>query len=177
MLFNKLRKLGGNFLKSFKIASITPLHNEGDKSSIENYRPISLLPIFGKIFEFLILDRIKNYIEKIKILKNNQYAFRSNHNTTDATVSLLDDIRVNKQSKVKEIKVNLKKSFDTDDHRILLEKCSDYGLRGKILSKIASVPHDRTQVVKMNKKLQNLDKCRLEYRRVKSLDHCCSFFV
>ena len=154
MLFNKCFE-EGNFPKSFKIASITPLHREGDRSRPENYRPISLLPIIGKIFEFLIFDRIKNYIEKFKILKVNQFGFRSNHNTIDAIVSLLEDIRVNKQSKANEIKVSfldLKKAFDTADHRILLEKCSDYGLRGKTLSIIASFPHDRTQVVKVNEK-------------------------
>ena len=62
---------------------------------------------------------------------------------------------MNKHSKVNEVKVtflDLKKTFDTVDHRILLEKCSDYGLRGKTLSIIASFLHDRTQVVKMNEK-------------------------
>ena len=127
MLFNKCFE-EENFLKSFKIASITPLHKEGDKSRPENYRTISLLSIFGKIFEFLIFDRVKNYIEKFKTIKVNQFVFRSNQNTTDAIVSLLEDIRVNKQSKASEIKVtflDLKKAFDTVDHRILLEKCSD----------------------------------------------------
>ena len=60
-----------------------------------------------------------------------------------------------KQSKANEIKViflDLKKAFDTVDHRILLEKCSDYGLRGKLLSIIASFLHDRTQVVQVNGK-------------------------
>ena len=85
---------------------------------------------------------------------------------------------MNKQSKANEIKVtflDLKKAFDTVDHR--LEKCSDYGLRGKILSIIASFLHYRTQVVKVNGKLQNLEKCRLEYRKVPSIDRCCSFFI
>ena len=133
-----------NLPKSLKIASITPLHKEVDKSKPENYRPISLLPITGKIFEFLIFDRIKNYIEKFKILRVNQLGFRSNHRTTEAIVSLLEDIRVNKQSKANEIKVtflDLKKALDTVDHSILLEKCSDYGLRGKTLNIIASFLH------------------------------------
>ena len=154
MLFNKCFE-EGNFPKSLKIASITPLHKEGDKGRPENYRHISLLPIIGKIFEFLIFDRIKNYIEKFKILKVNQFGFRSNHNTANAIVSLLEDIRMNKQSKANEIKVTfleLKKAFDTVDHRILLEKCSDYDLRGKTLSIIASFLHDRTQVVKVHGK-------------------------
>ena len=154
MLFNKCFE-EGNFPKPFKIAAITPLHKEGDKSKPENYKPISLLPIIGKIFEFLIFDRIKNYIEKFKILKANQFGFRSNHNTADAIVSLLEDIRMNKQNNANEIKViflDLKKAFDTVDHHILLEKCSDFGLRVKTLSIIASFLHDRTQVVKLKAK-------------------------
>ena len=153
-LFNKCFE-EGHFANSFKIASITPLYKEGEKSRPENNRPISLLPIIGKTLEFLVFDRIKNYIEKFKILKVNQFGFKSNHNTTDAIVSLLEDIRVNKQSNANEIKVtflDLKKAFDTVVHRILLVKCSDYGLRGKTLSIIASFLHDRTQVVKVNGK-------------------------
>ena len=114
-----------------------------------------MLPIIGKIFEFLNFDRIKNYIEKFEILKANQFGFRSNHNTTDAIVSLLEDIRMNKQNNAIEIKVtflDLKKAFDTVDHHILLQKCSDYGLRSKTLSIIASFLHDRTQVVKLKGK-------------------------
>ena len=68
---------------------------------------------------------------------------------------MLEDIRVNKQSKANEIKatiLDLKKAFDTVDHRILLEKCSDYGLRGQTLSVIASFLHERTQVVKVKGK-------------------------
>ena len=142
------------FPKFFVIASTTPLHIEGDKGKPENNRPISLLPIIGKLFEFLIFDRIKNYRE-YKILKVNQFGFRSNHSTTDAIVTLLEDVRVNKQRKANKIKVNfldLKNAFDTVDHRILVEKCSYYGLRGKTLSIIASFLHDRKQVVKVNAK-------------------------
>ena len=93
MLFNKCFE-EGNFPKFFKLASITPLHKEGDKSKPENYRPISLLPIIGKIFDFLIFDRIKNYIEKFKIIEVKHFGFRSNHSSTDLIVSLSEDIRV-----------------------------------------------------------------------------------
>ena len=137
MLFNKCFE-EGNFPKPFKIAAITPLHKEGDKSKPENYRPISLLPIIGKIFEFLIFDRIKNYIEKFKILKANQLGLRSNHNTTDAIVSLLEDIRMNKQNNANEIKVtflDLEKAFDNVDHHILLEKSSFLSARQNTGSK------------------------------------------
>ena len=62
---------------------------------------------------------------------------------------------MNKKSKANEIKItflDLKKAFDTVDHRILLEKCSDYGLSGTTLSILASFPHDRKQVIKVNGK-------------------------
>ena len=104
MLFNKCFQ-EVNFPKPVKIASITPLQKDGDKSKPENYRPISLLPIIGKTFESLIFDRIRNYKEKFKILKVNQFGFRSNHSTADAIVSYLEDISVNKQSTANESKL------------------------------------------------------------------------
>ena len=98
MFFNKVPE-EGNFRKSFKIATISPLSKEGDKSKPEKYRFFSLLPIIGKILELLIFDRIKTYIEKFKLLKFNQFGFRSNESTTEAIVSFLEDVRVNKQKK------------------------------------------------------------------------------
>ena len=56
-------------------SNICPIHKKGDKQVINNYRPVSLLPIFGKIFERLIFNSLLEYIEKYKLLSVHQSAF------------------------------------------------------------------------------------------------------
>ena len=66
----------GNFPDSLKIASVIPLHKEGEKSEPNNFCPISLLPTLGKILENLILNRISNYFRDFGILNSKQFGFR-----------------------------------------------------------------------------------------------------
>jgi len=62
----------GVFPDVLKIAKICPIFKNGDKQTIENYRPISMLPSFSKIFEKLFFYRLLKYIDSKNILCNNQ---------------------------------------------------------------------------------------------------------
>ena len=59
-----------------KIARVIPLFKSGDHRYFQNYRPVSVLPIFSKLLERVIFKRITNYIDKSSILSDNQYGFR-----------------------------------------------------------------------------------------------------
>ena len=54
----------GIFPKVLKISKITPIHKKGNRELIENYRPVSTLPVFGKIFEKLIYNRVYRFLEE-----------------------------------------------------------------------------------------------------------------
>ena len=72
--------------ESGKIARVIPVYkNKGSKNMFGNYRPISLLPIFSKIIERLIYNKLFDFLVRYKILFNSQYGFRKGHNTTHAT--------------------------------------------------------------------------------------------
>jgi hypothetical protein len=58
----------GVFPERFKIAKVKPLHKEGDKRDMENYRPISLLYTFSKILEKVMYNRLLFFFNKKKIL-------------------------------------------------------------------------------------------------------------
>ena len=62
---------------------------------MKNYRPISILSNIGKIFDKVVCIRLTEYLEKNKILFNNQYGFRKFHNTTQALMSVNDYIKEN----------------------------------------------------------------------------------
>ena len=60
----------------WKRSNIIPVHKKNDKQLVKNYRPISLLPIFGKIFEKIIFDRLYNFLSQEELLNPNQSGFR-----------------------------------------------------------------------------------------------------
>ena len=66
--FNYLMKIG-KFPDELKVGKITPIYKKGDKELLENYRPVSTLPIFGKIFEKIIYERIYNFLISKRLIK------------------------------------------------------------------------------------------------------------
>ena len=74
----------GYFPAQLKIAKVIPLYKKGDTNCLDNYRPISLLPLFSKIFEKLIYSRLTTFFDNQGIINTNQYGFRKNHSTTHA---------------------------------------------------------------------------------------------
>ena len=142
----------GIFPNSLKIACIVPLHKGGDKSDSTNYRPISLLPLFGKIFEKIIEIRLVKFLDKKKIITPHQFGFRKFYSTelavTEIQNMLLKNMDENKITCT--IFLDLAKAFDTVDHGILLLKMEKYGIRGQALALLKSYLQDRQHSVKLN---------------------------
>ena len=70
--------IGGIFPDSLKHAKVIPVFKCDDKFNINNYRPISVLPIFSKVFEKLMYNRLFSFVDKYKILCDNQYGLGNN---------------------------------------------------------------------------------------------------
>ena len=89
---------------------------------LENYRPVSTLPIFGKIFEKIIYSRLYNYFVSKGILHDRQFGFRKQHSTSHALNYSIDKIKqsIEKGDHVLGIFIDLSKAFDTIDHKILI---------------------------------------------------------
>jgi hypothetical protein len=80
----------GVFPEWLKYSVIKPIHKKGDKSSLANYRPISLLTSFSKIVERVIYNRLINHLMKHAMLSSNQYVFQENLSTDNAIYTLLN---------------------------------------------------------------------------------------
>ena len=93
-LYNECLKLGV-FPQSLKIAKIVPFFKSGDRNKPRNYRPISLLPASGKLFEKLLYKRINTFLSKNDTFSKSQFGFRSKLSTVDAIASLTEVIRAN----------------------------------------------------------------------------------
>ena len=142
----------GIFPDILKIAKIIPLHKKECKLTFQNYRPISLLSVFSKIFEKTIYTRIYSYLVKNNLIFDKQFGFRSNYSTNHALISITERIKdlVDSGKYVCGIFVDLEKAFDTVKHTNLCEKLEFYGLRGNVNNLIRSYLSNRKQFVSVN---------------------------
>ena len=122
----------GIFPDTLKTSKVTPIYKKGNREHIENYRPVSTLPIFGKIFEKLIYSRLYGFLDSKGIISDSQFGFRKGHSTANAiqySSNIINNSIKNKKH-ILGIFIDLSKAFDTLDHTILLQKLENYGIRG-----------------------------------------------
>ena len=101
-----------------KIAKVISLFKKGNPELPSNYRPISLLPIFSKMFEKLMYMRLYKFLEIHKALYSLQFGFQENHSIDHALASLTEAIRNTLGNKRFGcgIFIDLQKAFDTVNH-------------------------------------------------------------
>lgn len=122
----------GVYPQCLKFANIVPIHKKESKLQASNYRPISLLSNINKIMEKSIHSPLYSYLEEIKFFHLNQYGFRKKHSTDHALIQLVNNIqeKIDAGEYVCGVFVDLQKALDTVDHKILLHKLSNCGVRG-----------------------------------------------
>ena len=142
----------GKVPAKLKLAKISPIFKDGKRDLFTNYRPISVLPSFSKIFEKLVYLRLESYLKSRLILSDSQFGFRRNHSSYMAVLDLHNNVTraIEKNEYVIGIFVDLSKAFDTIDHGILLNKLEHYGIRGVALSWFKSYLSNRQQFVYYN---------------------------
>ena len=143
------------FPKTWKIATIVPLFKSGKKTDVSNYRPVSLLPIPGKILEKIIHGDVANFLENNKLLCDKQGGFRKNHSTLSSITEFTNNIfnAINSKELTVAIFFDLKKAFDTVNHKILIKKLEKMGIRGNVLLWIENYLSERKQKTICNNNL------------------------
>ena len=119
---------------------------------MENYRPISVINIFSKVFEKIVYKQLYSYLESKNVLSDSQFGFRHGRGTTKAILKHtrnvyrdLDDSRLHFS-----VYLDFKKAFDSVDHVVLLGKLYHYGVRGITLDWFRSYLNNRSQHVDVN---------------------------
>ena len=142
----------GVFPQALKIARVVPIFKSGKKTDVSNYRPISLLATFSKIYEKVMHARIVDFLEKNSSIYERQYGFRAGrsceHALLDAQNTLLNSLN-RKQISIL-LLIDFSKAFDLVDHEILLKKLNHYGIRGIAQNWLKSYLTNRKQFVSVN---------------------------
>ena len=153
----------GVYPNAMKIAKVIALFKSGIKANPNNYRPISLLSHFDKIFEKILCKRLIAFLECKQILYCHQYGFRKLYSTAMALIEITDNIKrlLDERNYVIGIFVDFKKAFDTVDHAIMLKKLECYGIRGHANMFFRSYLTNRRQFTVVNGVQSDIDivKC------------------
>ena len=145
-LFN--RSLDNGFLpEEWKLANIIPVFEKGDKTHVENYRPKSLFCVVSKVFERCILNKLRDHL--LKLVNSSQHGFIPGRSCTTQLVEVLNHIGSlldsGKQTDV--IFMDMSKAFDKVNLAALINKLSNYGIRGSLLNWFSHYLHGRLQRV------------------------------
>jgi hypothetical protein len=146
MLFN-LSLDNGVVPTEWKVANVVPIHKKGPKNNVSNYRPISLLPVAGKILERCVHQHLYS-ITREDIIKN-QHGFMSKKSTTSQLVQFYDNVFHDCDNSIQTdvTYLDLTKAFDSVPHDLLLLKLNSFGINGKLLSWISNYLSRRKQKV------------------------------
>ena len=136
----------------WKSAKIVPIYKGGARDEVGNYRPVSLLPLPGKLLERIVHNRISGFLEEHNFLSEHQGGFRKGFSTTATIADLTDDLfyNINQGLTTLAAFIDLKKAFDTVNTKILLKKLERAGIRGMTLKWCSDYLWGRSQCTTAN---------------------------
>ena len=149
----------GIFPDIWKHANVVPVHKKNEKNLKGNYRPISLLPIFGKILEKLIFDSLYSHLVSSELLNPNQSGFRPGDSTINQLISITHTIfgafDCNPPLDVRSVYLDISKAFDRVWHDGLIYKLKRCGVSGQLLCLIQDFLRNRKQRTVLNGQCSN----------------------
>ena len=133
----------------WKHARVTPLFKKGVSTDLDNYCPISVLPVVSKLLERAVHHQLYSFCNEHKLLSPFQCRFRSNHSTEFAAVACSDYVRrgMDQGLLTGAVFIDLRKAFDSVDHDLLISKLQSYGLKNIELNWFKSYLLDRKPLI------------------------------
>jgi len=159
LLFN-LSMRQGIIPQDWRDASVVPLFKKGSRSQAQNYRPVSLTSIVGKILESIIKDHVVAHLDRHKLLRDSQHGFLSGRSCLTNLLEFMEAATsaVDEGKNVDMIYLDFSKAFDKVPHCRLARKLEAHGIRGICLSWINSWLENRRQTVYVDGEYSDWEK-------------------
>ena len=139
----------GTYPELLKTATVSPVFKKEDPLSKENYRPISVLTVFSKIFERYYQNQLLPHVNRI--MSDKLSAYRKNYSTQCVLLRLIEDWRccLDKNKVVGAVLMDLSKAFDCLSHELLIAKLDACGFNENTMRLVYSYLTNRRQLVKI----------------------------
>lgn len=141
----------------FKNTKVIPVYKKGEKNDLNNYRPISLIPVLSKVYELILKQQLYRHFEENSLFSASQFGFRAGLSTTSAILDLLGYMTEAFEGGqyVRATYCDLSKAFDCVPHEVLLRKLSYYGLDAGSVALVGSYLVGRRQKTFYNGKISS----------------------
>jgi hypothetical protein len=153
----------GCFPDMLKLSKVIPVYKKGDKQLPQNYRPISIVPIFSKILESLMHKQLSSHFKFYNLLSPSQFGFREGRSTTTAVMEIVNhalDALESKESMALSL-LDLSKAFDCVPFSIILDKLKFYGMSSQSCNIINSYLSNRRQFVSIKGKNSTVSNIKM----------------
>jgi len=140
---------------AWRTARVTPVYKSGSPTDESNYRSILVIPILSKVLEKAIHNQLKEYLERNKLLSEQQFGYRARRSTEVVATLFLDDIRkeIENGKLVGAVFMDLSRAFDTLSHATLMTKLKACGICDAEITWINSYLFDRKQIIQSGDQL------------------------
>ena len=142
----------GFFPSEWKKVNIVPIQKKGDKQPLENYSPVSLLPICGKILKRLMFNEMFNFFIENKLISSNQSVFKPGDSCINQLLSITHEIYESSDVRleVRSVFLGISKAFDRVWHDGIIYKLTQNGISGNLLNLQVDFLKERKQSVVLN---------------------------
>ena len=144
--------MSGSFPDSWKRANVQPIFKKNNRQLKSNYRPISLLPICGKIFEKIVFDQVYSFLNNNNLISKFQSGFRPGDSCIYQLISITTNIYDSFENfdETRAIFLDISKAFERVWHEGLIHKLKSNGIHGKLLDFFIDYISNRYQRVVLN---------------------------
>ena len=133
--------------------NLKPIYKKLDAKLASNYRGLAIGSAFAKLFSFILLNRLNNFIESKKLITPNQIGFMKGSKTSDHVFilkTIIEKIVKNKGKTLYAAFIDFKKAYDTVDRNVLIDRLKDLGINGILLQNVEAMYQKTEYLVKYN---------------------------
>ena len=147
----------GKFPQEWKKANVVPVHKKNDKQLVKNYRPISLLPICGKIFERILYNSLFDFLNQNDLISPAQSGFKPGDSCINQLLSIAHEIchSMDEGYEIGGVFLDISKAFDKAWEEGLVFKLKQNGISGNFLNNLEDFPRNRKQRAVLNGQTSN----------------------